>query len=180
LASPGGRGKDRRGDRRGGSNRGEEGRDSPSRSTDKRSHVEIPLRSSTNNEDDLDDDEYLADSGTKSGNTSGATTPSEVTPRKELSLEEIQAKIESLLEEYLEARDPEEAILCLHELHAPEALHEVVYKGIMSVLEKKESDCKLMVDLFDVLCTKKVLTEAQWQKGCVFSLWFALLGETGN
>jgi hypothetical protein len=79
--------------------------------------------------------------------------------------EDIEKKVDDLLEDYLVGADIKEAIAAIKELEDPNYHAEIVNKSISLGLEKKESDRESISKLFAVLYEENVFTQAQFAKG---------------
>lgn len=84
---------------------------------------------------------------------------------KKLSEEELQERVDSLLEEYLQSQEIEEAGLCVKELNSPSSHFQVVYKGLCFAIEKKDKEVNLMMKLFTYLFHEKILQDVDFLKG---------------
>eukprot|EP01101_Sappina_pedata_P012885 TRINITY_DN9231_c0_g1_i1.p1 TRINITY_DN9231_c0_g1~~TRINITY_DN9231_c0_g1_i1.p1 ORF type:complete len:747 (+),score=390.36 TRINITY_DN9231_c0_g1_i1:61-2301(+) len=90
--------------------------------------------------------------------------------KPKISAAEAKQKVKTILEEYITSLETEEANLCITELDCPEILSEVVYRGFVSVAERKEADIKNMGKLFVYLGEKKTVGSADFVGGFKESL----------
>jgi len=65
----------------------------------------------------------------------------------------------------LASGDVNEALACIEELQSPEYHKNVIYKGIMTAVEKKERQRDDMIRLFDFLHAKNIVTVEDFEKG---------------
>lgn len=80
-------------------------------------------------------------------------------------VEELKVALDQLLLEYLLSRDQDEAARCIHELRAPEFMHEVVKRAVVTVLDKNAEEQSLMSSLLQYLMERDQLTKQQASKG---------------
>ena len=84
---------------------------------------------------------------------------------RELTPEELENKTDLLLKEFLGSGDLEEAVLCVKELESIEYHPEVINRGVMLALEKKDEDRQRMLTLFSHFQKVGIITPEQFQKG---------------
>jgi len=91
-----------------------------------------------------------------------------IEPKKEpaLDLDKLQRKAQLAIQEYISAKDSNEAVLDLQEnFPAQETRVHYIKFTFMEVLEKKESDRMALAELLTMLCAKKEITEATLREG---------------
>uniref|UniRef100_A0A3B3DP22 Eukaryotic translation initiation factor 4 gamma, 3a n=1 Tax=Oryzias melastigma TaxID=30732 RepID=A0A3B3DP22_ORYME len=90
-----------------------------------------------------------------------------------LSVEEIERKSKSIIEEFLHINDYKEAILCVEELDLGSQLHVFVQVGVESTLERSQITRDHMGQLFFQLVQQGLLPKAQFYKGFADTLELA-------
>lgn len=85
--------------------------------------------------------------------------------KKELSLEDLERKSKSTLDEYLHINDMKEAILCVKEMQSPCLLHLFVYHSVNHVLEKTKQARHMTGTLLHDLVKKNIISVDQYLQG---------------
>ncbi|KAJ8320893.1 hypothetical protein KUTeg_002480 [Tegillarca granosa] len=94
-------------------------------------------------------------------------------PAKQLSVEEMEKKTISILDEFLHIQDKKEAILCVEELNSPSTLHTFVSSALNHVLERSEVARQQTGHLLHDLVKKEVISVQSYLKGLDEILQFA-------
>lgn len=89
----------------------------------------------------------------------------EIPPEKEELQEDLEDKINLLLEEYLSSKDSEEAIACITDLHSPSCHPDIVFTALSKTLEMKENDIHLIIKLFAKLKENNIFTSEDFKTG---------------
>lgn len=99
-----------------------------------------------------------------------STQPTPSVPEKELTAEEVETKMDDILEEYFSSNDATEATICIKELKSPSAHASIVTKGILIGLEKREKERIAIANLFSSLFSSSLFTSDVFVKGFVLQL----------
>lgn len=94
-------------------------------------------------------------------------------PAKQLTVEEMEKKTISILDEFLHIQDIKEAILCVEELNSPSTLHTFVSSALNHVLERSEVARQQTGHLLHDLVKKEVVSVQSYLKGLDEILQFA-------
>ncbi|XP_024126411.1 eukaryotic translation initiation factor 4 gamma 3 isoform X4 [Oryzias melastigma] len=112
----------------------------------------------------------------EAGDYAAAVKPEPAAPavdKPSLSVEEIERKSKSIIEEFLHINDYKEAILCVEELDLGSQLHVFVQVGVESTLERSQITRDHMGQLFFQLVQQGLLPKAQFYKGFADTLELA-------
>ncbi|XP_078803880.1 eukaryotic translation initiation factor 4 gamma 3 isoform X5 [Oryzias latipes] len=112
----------------------------------------------------------------EAGEDTGAVKPEPPVPtvdKPSLSVEEIERKSKSIIEEFLHINDYKEAVLCVDELDLGSQLHVFVQVGVDSTLERSQITRDHMGQLFFQLVQQGILPKPQFYKGFTDTLEMA-------
>lgn len=84
-------------------------------------------------------------------------------PQNNFSPEEISRKIDSIIEEFTDLRDPEEAMECMKELCSPESHYKLVDQGLRTITKAAKID--VVEELIKAMFDKKMLSTDDIIKG---------------
>lgn len=88
-------------------------------------------------------------------------------PATKVNLEALRKKTISILEEYFEIRDLNEALQCVEEMNSPTYHAEVVKEAIALASEKSSPCIEPVVRLLEYLFSKMVITARDIETGCL-------------
>lgn len=83
---------------------------------------------------------------------------------KNKTVEDLKAKINDLLVEYVVSGDVKEAKRCIKDLHVPHFHHEIVKRAIVMAMEKRQAEGRLL-DLLKRTCEEGLINSSQISKG---------------
>jgi translation initiation factor 4G len=97
----------------------------------------------------------------------------EAVENQSLSDDQMEKKIQLLMEEYYNIRDVNEAMACVKDLHSPDKHNLVVYHAVNGSLEKNEKDRELVARLLKKMLHEKLITTEDYFKGMSEIIEFA-------
>jgi len=106
-------------------------------------------------DDDTADDTYTEteteDEDEEDEETAKPPKKAPVLEPKELTMENVKKEVKSLLDEYLDNHELEEAVVSVQEWNAPKLHEEIVFVALEIIIEKGEQQAQLLAKLFTAL-----------------------------